>query len=145
MQSGTLADTNVWLAALASGLVVDTLLVVNNYRDREADRISGKRTLVVRFGERFGSGLYLGLGVVASLLFAWVIYNPADVYLTVLPLLYLFGHTKTWRKMEQIHTGKALNLLIGETSRNMLVFGALVVFVVCFRLLKDWFTTVVLA
>lgn len=42
---------NVTIASFICGLIVDTLLVVNNYRDREADAQSGKRTVVVRFGE----------------------------------------------------------------------------------------------
>ena len=36
----------------ACGLAIDTLLMVNNYRDREQDARSGKRTLVVRLGAR---------------------------------------------------------------------------------------------
>lgn len=40
---------NVIIASLISGLVIDTLLVVNNYRDRDQDALSGKRTLIVRF------------------------------------------------------------------------------------------------
>ena len=56
---------------LICGLLIDTLLVVNNYRDREADARSGKRTVIVRFGEKFGRYLYLMLGVTASLLCFW--------------------------------------------------------------------------
>ena len=35
------------VASLACGLAIDTLLMLNNYRDREQDALSGKRTLVV--------------------------------------------------------------------------------------------------
>lgn len=52
----------------ACGLAIDTLLTVNNYRDREQDARSGKRTLVVRLGARAGSGLYLALGFAAATL-----------------------------------------------------------------------------
>lgn len=47
----SLRAADVWVASLICGLVIDTLLVVNNYRDREQDALSGKRTLIVRFGE----------------------------------------------------------------------------------------------
>lgn len=48
-------QTGVWtwasvVCATACGLVIDTLLMVNNFRDRDQDRISGKRTVVVRWG-----------------------------------------------------------------------------------------------
>ena len=44
-------------AGLAVGLVTDNLLMTNNFRDREQDRISGKRTLVVRLGETWAKYL----------------------------------------------------------------------------------------
>ena len=62
VQAGQLSATVWWLAA-ACGLVTDTLLVLNNYRDREQDAASGKRTLIVAWGERFGSLFYLLQGV----------------------------------------------------------------------------------
>ena len=114
----------VTMAALACGLLVDTLLVVNNYRDREADATSGKRTVVVRFGEPFGRYLYLGLGVAASLICLWFVatgYRWAGVPV----LVYLPLHYATWRSMVKIGKGKKLNSILGETSRNMLLFGVL--------------------
>ena len=39
-----------WIAALAVGLPAVAILVVNNLRDIETDRVSGKRTLAVRIG-----------------------------------------------------------------------------------------------
>lgn len=58
-------NTAVTLASIACGLVIDTLLMVNNFRDREQDTLSGKRTLVVRLGARAGLILYFLLGMVA--------------------------------------------------------------------------------
>lgn len=114
----------VTLASLSCGLVIDTLLMVNNYRDREQDALSGKRTLVVRFGARTGSGLYLGLGVVAVLL---CIPLAADysLWAVLLPAAYLPVHYLTWRRMVRIGRGRQLNRILAETSRNILLFGLL--------------------
>jgi 1,4-dihydroxy-2-naphthoate octaprenyltransferase len=49
----------VWCAGLAVGLIINNLLVVNNHRDAVEDAACGKRTLVARFGRRFGVVLYL--------------------------------------------------------------------------------------
>lgn len=49
----------VWWAGLAVGLIINNLLVVNNHRDAEEDANCGKRTLVARFGRKFGVVLYL--------------------------------------------------------------------------------------
>jgi CheY-specific phosphatase CheX len=76
--------------------------LLNNYRDREADARSGKRTVIVRFGEKFGRYLYLMLGVAASLLCFWFFFE-GHLFAALLPLLYLIPHVLTWRRMVQIH------------------------------------------
>lgn len=115
---------DVTIASLVCGLLIDTLLVVNNYRDREADAQSGKRTIIVRFGEKFGSYLYLMLGVCASLLCLWFL-PEGHICAALLPQLYLIPHFATWKRMIKIHSGKKLNSILGETSRNMLFMGIL--------------------
>ncbi|MDA7791360.1 1,4-dihydroxy-2-naphthoate octaprenyltransferase [Opitutales bacterium] len=52
-----------WVAnlglALSVGLLINNLLVVNNYRDREEDLKIGKRTSIVIFGKKIGIFLFL--------------------------------------------------------------------------------------
>lgn len=113
--------------SLVSGLVIDTLLMVNNYRDCEQDAVSGKRTLVVRYGKRFGEKMYLALGIAATLLCLWFVYTgrlTAPEFIWA-PCVYICMHTFTWRRMVRIGSGKKLNSILGETSRNMLLFGLL--------------------
>lgn len=120
-------NADVAVLSLACGLVIDTLLMVNNYRDREQDAVSGKRTLVVRFGKRFGEYLYLGLGIAAVLLCLWFTRTGRLTPMEFLwaPCVYLCLHVLTWRKMVRIGSGKELNSILGETSRNMLLLGVL--------------------
>ena len=125
VQAGTLT-MDVWLLSAACGLCVDTLLVLNNYRDRETDRRSGKRTIVVLFGERFGSLAYLLQGIAAYVCVASLSVN-GNSWLAILPAFYLLPHYLTWRKMVQINSGPQLNRILGFTSRNMLTFAILVV------------------
>jgi 1,4-dihydroxy-2-naphthoate octaprenyltransferase len=54
------------LLGLACGLVTNNILVVNNYRDLEEDRLASKRTLVVIMGRRFAQIQYLGSTVLAA-------------------------------------------------------------------------------
>ena len=65
-------NMDVVVLSLVSGLAIDTLLMVNNYRDREQDAVSGKCTLVVRYGKKFGENMYLALGIAAVLLCFWL-------------------------------------------------------------------------
>ncbi len=117
-------NISIIICALSCGMVIDTLLVLNNFRDREADKISGKRTVVVMFGETFGKWLYLFLGIAACALTLSLAFQ-GRYFAAFLPLLYLFPHFKTWRTMVEINKGKELNRVLGMTSRNMAIFGLL--------------------
>ena len=125
VQAGEL-HPDVWLLSAACGLCVDTLLVLNNYRDRETDRKTGKRTIVVLFGKRFGSLAYLLQGIAAYICVA-ILSTHGNLWLAILPAFYLLPHYLTWRKMVQINKGPELNRILGFTSRNMLTFAILVV------------------
>lgn len=120
----------VWWLSAACGLVVDTLLVLNNYRDRDTDRKAGKRTLVAVMGEPFGRYFYLLQGVAGYVCVALLAYY-GHMWAAILPLFYLLPHYLTWRKMIQIYQGRELNRVLGFTSRNMLTFAALVVVALC--------------
>ena len=112
----------VFWASIACGLVIDGLLIVNNYRDRDNDKRDGKKTLVVKIGSKATEWLYLTLGIVAVLI-GGVFWWSGHVLAFVLPFIYLVLHTFTWLKMRRIKEGRALNECLGETARNMLVYG----------------------
>ena len=112
----------VFLASLACGLVVDGLLIVNNYRDRDNDKRDGKQTLVVEIGAEAAEWLYLSLGVIAVLT-GGVFWWNGHVLAFLLPFIYLALHVFTWLKMRRIHQGRALNECLGETARNMFIYG----------------------
>lgn len=115
----------VIIASIACGLAVDCLLMVNNYRDRNQDAISGKRTLVVRYGKSFGLRSYLWLGMLAYVLGSLSAYILTHSVLSLVPLLvYVVLHAHTYRRMTTVD-GKALNTLLGATARNIFLYGLL--------------------
>ena len=118
-------DTCTWvvfLASLACGLVIDTLLVVNNYRDIDNDRRAGKKTLIVMIGADKGRLLFLWLGIIASLM--GVVFAVYGQYWTpLLPTVYMIMHIATYRRMVKIGKGRQLNLVLADTARNMFVYG----------------------
>lgn len=123
---------NAILLSIIAGIAIDALLMINNYRDREQDRISGKRTIVVRFGEKCGRYAYLLIGVVVTLLIGYLCWrtllndgNSLRYVFLALQLVYPLLHFLTWRKMVRIFSGKALNKILGETSRNMFLMAIL--------------------
>lgn len=119
----------VIVLSIACGLIIDTLLVVNNYRDIDNDRRAGKRTLIVRIGERGGLILYLLLGMAGTMLaIAGIIYlNWHDgQFMQFIMLLYIPFHIGAFTEMRRIRKGVELNKVLGMTARNMFIFGLLV-------------------
>lgn len=112
----------VIVASMACGVVVDALLIVNNYRDRDVDRRDGKQTLVVKIGAKATEWLYLAIGIIAILsgILFWV---NGHVLAFILPFIYLTLHVFTWLKLRRLHEGRQLNECLGETARNILVYG----------------------
>lgn len=125
----------VLLSGIACGLVIDTLLIVNNYRDRDNDRRAGKFTLVVRIGQHNAEHVYLWLGLIAPALVVTVscCYPTAPsmplwemlVLDAIMLTPYLFWHVSTLKRMRSIGSGRELNTILGLTSRNMFTFGVL--------------------
>lgn len=106
-----------FLLSVALGLLSVNILVVNNYRDYEQDKVTRKRTTIVLFGRRFGRVFY--------------ILNECIAFLLVLPLildapwwiLFLFGILfalcfYTTRELFTLE-GRALNRTLGHTARNV--------------------------
>lgn len=115
----------VFVASMGCGLATDCLLMVNNYRDRNQDAVSGKKTLVVRFGGAFGLRMYLWLGIAAFVLGGLSLCAVTSKWYSFAPMLaYLGVHLVVYRKMTLID-GRALNGVLGATARNIFLFGVL--------------------
>ena len=112
----------VFLASLACGMVIDALLLVNNFRDRDTDRAAGKNTLVVNLGAKAGLQFYLGVGIGAIILGFTFLMNGHPLAF-FLPFVYLIFHVYTYLKIKRIDRGKALNICLGDTARNIFIYG----------------------
>ena len=112
----------VFLASLACGMVIDALLIVNNFRDRENDRLAGKNTIIVKLGAEAGLQLYLAVGIGAIILGGTFLMN-GHLLAFLFPFIYLLMHFFTYLRIKRIYQGKTLNLCLGETARNIFVYG----------------------
>lgn len=122
LQTGNIT-MDIFKMSLLCGLAIDNLLIVNNYRDIDNDRRDKKRTLIVLVGRKAGFGLYVAFGFIAAgFLFRAMVPQTSWAYLLV---VYLVLHSMTASKMRQLE-GRALNLVLGETARNIFVYGLMV-------------------
>lgn len=114
-------DLSVLFASFSVGLMGANVLIVNNYRDCDADRSVGKRTLAVILGRRVMSTLYLfnGFIAVALMLPLWMLLPPAS---WIVPGLYLVAHTAIWWRMSLLD-GRRLNPLLGMTATAMALYA----------------------
>lgn len=122
-------DALAVLGGITIGFMGVNVLLVNNYRDMDDDIDAGKRTAVVIFGRKLAAAAYLfnGYMAIAMLSPLWFMIYLNDClshWVYLVPLLYLVMHTITWIKLNR-RTGAALNPLLGETARNMLIFTVL--------------------
>lgn len=104
-----------WVLGLAMGLPAAAVLMVNNYRDMEADRQVGRRTLAIRLGPAGSKAVYAALVLAPFTMLGWLA-------LAVLPLA-----VKLVRDFCVTPRGPAFNGILAATARFQLVLAALVV------------------
>ena len=126
----------VWVS-IACGLVIDTLLIVNNYRDYEQDKKVGKRTLIVYIGRHRAEVLYHFLGASAAIimLLGLVPAHSGLVSWTLIILCFIpynLLHDHTHALMMRIGHGRELNKVLGMTARNIFIFGLTSVIAILF-------------
>lgn len=119
-------DTSVALGSVAVGLMGANVLIVNNYRDADDDRLVGKYTLAVIFGRAFASRLYLINGLMAMLLMIPTVLKLP--WLIVAILAYVALHLRLWKSLTTL-TIHALNPLLGKTAKVMLAYAMLFIII----------------
>ena len=110
-------------ASVAVGAMATAILVVNNLRDHEGDARVGKRTLVVRFGQRFGQAEYIAMLALAYLIAIGLAYGERRAG-WLLPLLTLPLAVKRTRTVLGSH-GPQLNAELANTAKLGLAFNLL--------------------
>jgi 1,4-dihydroxy-2-naphthoate octaprenyltransferase len=124
VQAHVFTATALWLS-LAIGLMSINVLLVNNYRDCEQDRIAGKRTTIVLFGRRFGKILYLA-NVILAIGFAFPVYFYRNWNVWFLFLFFALLQLFTWQDLCR-GQGRELNRTLDMTARNVLLYAMLIV------------------
>lgn len=112
------------VAGLGPGFLATAILLANNLRDVEEDRVANKRTLVVRFGRRAGERLYAacisGAVVVPAALALWM---RGYVWILAASLVASLMGRPLVRKLRRTEDLAALNPLLGQTARLLLVYS----------------------
>ena len=117
-------STDALLAGVGMGAFSTAILVVNNLRDRETDGAAGKRTLAVRFGDRFSVAQYVACLAAAAVVplagIAFMSWTPW----TLLALAGLAPCGPAFRRVRNYADRRALNPALGQTARGVAFYGA---------------------
>ena len=109
---------------LGPGLLATAILVVNNLRDRATDERAGKRTLAVRFGDRFARAEYLACLLAGGLLAPLLLLaagTGGPRWPALLPLLVMIPAHRVNARLRATPAGPALNPLLGSTAQVLLL------------------------
>ena len=115
----------ILLNALACGCFTNNLLVINNIRDCEEDRVCGKRTTIVLFGKGFGKQLIAiscFLAGITPIINAFASHSLLPILGTIPPLI-------CWTQIRHIldlQSKESLYPLLKNTGLNVFLYGILV-------------------
>jgi 1,4-dihydroxy-2-naphthoate octaprenyltransferase len=115
----------VWLMGVIEGLLITAILVVNNLRDVQSDRQTGKRTLAVIIGVRGSQIEYLLLLAVAYAIPIILWANGRMTAWALLPLLSLPIAVYLVRFIWKNPDGPILNQALAKTAALALIFSLL--------------------
>ena len=123
LQTDTVSSLSISMGAIM-GMLSNAILVVNNLRDVDTDKLSGKRTLAVRLGKYFSKiqySLLMLLPFILPIYLWWISENEISLLLTV------FAIPLSFHLIKQIFslTGSDLNLVLSRTARFLIIFTVL--------------------
>lgn len=115
----------VLLCAVPMGLLITAILVANNVRDIETDRLAGKYTLAVRLGRRGTRIYYRLLLIVAYLVPLLLVVTRQLAWPALLPILTVPLAVRTSRIVATREDGPSLIAALKMTGIVQLLFGVL--------------------
>ena len=120
-------QTGLWpreavLLGLQVGLLSAVLISINNFRDRDEDATTGKRTLAVRFGPKLAAAaIWLEIKLAAFLGLIWLAWGQPILSAASLPVL-LIGLRIIWGVLT-LPPGPALNRLLALAGVQLILFA----------------------
>jgi 1,4-dihydroxy-2-naphthoate octaprenyltransferase len=111
-----------WFAATATGVLTVNILVVNNIRDIETDRMAGRKNIPVVFGRKVAEWEFALMLVVAYTIPILLIFKQFNSPWVMLTWLTLPQGINIWRILRSGLSGQALNPILGQTAQLLLRF-----------------------
>lgn len=128
LQTGTLNAIDL-LPSIVAGAMSASVLTLNNLRDIQGDALHGKRTLVVRFGEKWGRGYFkslLILSILVSLVFSILASALSKEYYPIIAhLIFQFALRGQFKKFSQASIPEEYDALLKPLALMTLLYCVL--------------------
>ena len=110
------------IAGLQVGFWATVLLAINNLRDVEEDKKSNKRTLAVRFGQKF-TVAEIALLILGSFVFSFYWLEHSLVWAGILPLLLVPMSWQLFSQIQKSEPSLIYNSFLAKAATIHLLFG----------------------
>lgn len=117
-------DLKPIIAGLQIGFLSTVMIAINNLRDADGDKKTGKRTLAVRFGKTF-SRIEIAFLCLAPFALGYYWYELGLIYAAALPLISLPFALRVIIKIQTTEPSPAYNAYLGMAALLNLLFGIL--------------------
>lgn len=114
-------------AGFAMGLVVDELLIVNNIRDEEEDKLHNKVTTVGLLGKKFMMKVFLFNPLIACALGFYFLNDVCDYKVWAIAIIPLVIYSLNLFNKLRKYEGEQLNALLGKASFEAIIFALMIV------------------
>ncbi len=115
---------HVMIISVPTGLLITAILVINNYRDIEADKQVGKFTLAVFMGKKLSQIYFITLLIISYAIPFYLLFMNYSVFI-LLPLLSLGKAGKLIRNVLSGNEGVLMNKTLGKTAQLGLIYSIL--------------------
>ncbi|PTY02695.1 1,4-dihydroxy-2-naphthoate octaprenyltransferase [Opitutaceae bacterium EW11] len=123
VQAGSVT-ANAVLIAIGVGALATNILVVNNDRDVDTDRVAGKRTLVVRFGRMYAWWQYV-VCLILAFAVPVLLWSRGFRLWVLLPLVLVPVGVTHARRLKTGRTPAELIALLGDTGKLLALYALL--------------------
>ncbi|MFM8519456.1 MAG: 1,4-dihydroxy-2-naphthoate polyprenyltransferase [Solirubrobacterales bacterium] len=109
--------------SITTGLLATAILVINNVRDLESDRRTGKMTLAARFGRSWARGLFKEVLVASLVVLLGTVVLDRDLEGALLGIIGVPFAVRALRAVETRTDGPSLNRALAEMGISLALFG----------------------
>lgn len=112
----------ILLEGLLLGLIINELLIVNNYRDMEQDAMNNKKTTVLLFGRKPAKFIFVMIPYIVTLLTFWLLSDRVEIKNSIVGFIPFVIYV-TFVNLRFVKAEKEkLNKLLGMASLESIVY-----------------------